>query len=231
MNKKSVVIIGANRGIGLELAKYFYNLGWIVFGTARNPAEATELIQYSSKIFKLDLSSSESVEAFILSVKAYTQLSNAHNVFDMIVNNAGYFNKDKPVSHASLIEEQVINAISPFILTKSLIEDPMLNVKYVILMGSLMGSTANNLDGGHFGYRASKASAHSLFKNIAITYPHVKLIMIHPGHVQTDMAGALGKISKEQSIKDMSKLISKFLSNELKSGTLWNASTGLELDF
>src|SRR3546814_6749202 len=58
---KTVLITGANRGIGLEFARQYGQLGWEVFGTCRNPDDAAALVSTGAQIIPLDVTSEASV--------------------------------------------------------------------------------------------------------------------------------------------------------------------------
>ena len=82
----NVVIIGANRGIGLELAKEYKNLNFNVIGTSRNPMSSTSLQEEIGleNILPLDISNSNSIDEFCDSITKKT-----NSKIDILINNAG----------------------------------------------------------------------------------------------------------------------------------------------
>lgn len=237
-SQQTVLITGANRGLGFALATAFKLQNYKVIATVRKlntSGKLTPIEEVADKIYALDMSHPETIPTFV------HQLIDVDNVnVDLIINNAGILYKIPEAESAlnTLNHEMTVNAISPFLLTRDLLaaqsKKDSRTLKCV-LIGSMLGSTANNdckTNPGMHGYRASKAAAHSLFKSLSQTHlDSMKVLMVHPGHVKTDMGGDLGKISVEESIENILAVFTKFEAGSIESGSLIDSGTGLHLAF
>ena len=128
--KKTVLITGANRGLGLELSKQFAADGYYVIGTARSPEKAVELKTVAKEVIQLDVTSDESIKGFAKALQG--------KPIDILVHNAGYFGpslglgteRDKSATLKNLTRSEVldcfaVNAAGPIFVTQALV--PNLN--------------------------------------------------------------------------------------------------------
>ncbi len=206
--KRTVLVTGANRGIGLELARQYHAAGWNVIGTARDPEAAKELraIGPDVVIARLDVASDESVVAFAKSL--------GDRPVDLLVNNAGVFaSRGTKLSDLDVDEferSMQVNAIGPIRVTKALL--PNLRAgkgRKIVSITSELGSIANNDGGGFYGYRESKAALNMFMRTLAAELRSEGFICIplHPGWVQTDMGGPNAHLTPEESVRGMRKVI------------------------
>ncbi|XP_050315472.1 C-factor-like, partial [Anthonomus grandis grandis] len=150
------------------------------------------------------------------------------------VNNAGYspkFTRIGLVKMDQLVDSFAINTIGPIMLTKALLTllkkaaeansaEPMgSNKAAVVNMSSILGSIAQNTDGGFYPYRCSKASLNMATKSMSIDFKNDGILAtcVHPGWVQTDMGGANAPMSVEDSCGHLVKFIDN-LSEEHNGG-------------
>ncbi|MFP4687521.1 MAG: SDR family oxidoreductase [bacterium] len=217
MSKKLFISAG-NRGIGLEFVRQYLKEGWQVFATARKPGEAEELKLLREenpealKILKLDVTIPEAVEAVGRTMERLT------DGLDLVINNAATYGtkKDFPRLNSRDIEDVFdTNCLGAFRLTRRLfplIESARGNI---IFITSLMGSIEDNRSGGAYPYRISKAALNMLGKTIAEDYKNhgIYTLLLHPGWVKTRMGGPGAKISPEESVAGMRKVIKKLDSN------------------
>ena len=91
---RTVLITGANRGIGLELARQYSAAGWQVIGTARKPAAADELNKLSVRVMQLDVTDQQSVDALASGL--------GEESLDMVINNAGIFPRSGALEDVNL---------------------------------------------------------------------------------------------------------------------------------
>lgn len=201
----TLLITGANRGLGLEFAKQFQQKGYQVIATARNPSEASELNALGIQVEPLDTSDPESLKKLAHKLK--------ETPIDILINNAGVY-LDHNADFLNLTPEQLngtfaVNSTSPIMVTQALF--PHLkkgNLKQIINISSQMGSIENN-SGGSYAYRSSKAALNQLTKTLAIELDPLgfTVIALHPGWVQTDMGGKGATYTPQVAIEHMIEVI------------------------
>jgi NAD(P)-dependent dehydrogenase (short-subunit alcohol dehydrogenase family) len=193
----SVLITGANRGIGLEFARQYSENGWDVVATARQ--SSAELDQLGVRVEKLDLSDADAVAAF-----------DVDGPLDLFIANAGT-NHPRETEGAENAREwqamMMVNAIAPYQLGHALLPK-MAGGGKMIAISSGMGSIGDN-GGGWIPYRTSKAALNMAWSCLAIeAKPRgVACVLFSPGWVQTRMGGSGAEISPEESVSDMRSLI------------------------
>jgi len=202
----TVVITGANRGLGLAFARRFSADGFQVIGTARQPDKAVELRAMGVRIEQLDVTDAESVRRF---GEAIGDAS-----VDILINNAGIGGgwgrrlKDVDIDEAERILQ--VNCLGPMRVTQVLL--PALHKgdrKLIVNITSMLGSIERNTRGGSYGYRESKAALNMFTRSIAAELePHgFTCIAINPGWVKTDMGGPDARMTPDESIDAMVKVI------------------------
>ncbi len=204
----TVLITGANRGLGLEMVKQYSAEGWQVIACCREPNQADALHKLSKeiKILKLDVSDTRSIKDLIHHV--------GNQSIDILLNNAGVLPEDQAfgtIEAELLIDTFKINTVAPFILAEGLFKNiAASSLKVIANMSSVMGSLSQNSSGGNYAYRSTKAALNAITKSMAIDLkPHgIKLVVLHPGWVQTDMGGANAMITPEESVQNILKVLS-----------------------
>ena len=204
-SKETVFITGANRGIGLALARHFADAGFAVIGTARDPIDATELKATGARVEQLDVTDQASVDAMKQRL--------AGTPIDILINNAGVKGDDNR-DLATLDVDNMqwvlnVNTLGPVRVMKALY--PNLQAggrKVVVNISSTMGSIERNTWGCCAGYRASKSALNSINKTFAADYGEQGLtfVVMHPGYVQTDMNEGQGNITPDQSAAGILKV-------------------------
>jgi NAD(P)-dependent dehydrogenase (short-subunit alcohol dehydrogenase family) len=218
----TVLITGANRGIGLEFAKEYRDAGWHVIATAREPDKAQELkaLGEGVSIVALDVTSAESVAALAKSLDG--------KPIDLLVNNAGVgvgLDGGPRLADLKIDEfERVmrVNAIGPVRVTQALL--PNLRAgkgKVIVGITSGLGSIAANGQGGFYGYRESKAALDMFVRSVAAELKGEGFICIAmaPGWVKTDMGGPNAELTPEESVSGMRKVIEGLKPED--SGKFW----------
>ncbi len=182
------LITGANRGIGLELARLMAARGDVVIGTARQPSEATELAALGVTVVRLDVLEPSSIEALGVAM--------AGRPIDVLVNNAGVSSESKSLASCTgeeLARVFATNATGPALVAKAVKASLEASSKRLIVnISSQLGSIRNNTGGSSYGYRASKAALNMLTACMAneLRPQGFTCVTMHPGWVRTRMGGA-----------------------------------------
>jgi len=219
----TVVITGANRGLGLELATQLSKRpNTLVIGTARNPSNATALSSLpNTKVVALEAGDYTSVAAAAAEISKISPAG-----IDELWNNSAkndVHSIPSQVPADNLLEELRINVVGPIVATQAFL--PLLKAKKngakkVWFMSSGMGSSSwvasTGLVDMEQGIKFSKALSYTTSK-AALTMVAVNfwgelknqgftVSPIHPGWVKTDMGGEHAAITKEESIAGMLKV-------------------------
>ena len=188
----TVLITGANRGLGLEFARQYSNDGWNVVATARESSQELE---------QLDMSDLESVAKF----------GERLDSLDLLIANAGTYGPRSVTSADDArdwADTFVINTIAPFLLAQSVLSLVSRSNGKLIAITSRMGSIEDNRSGGYIAYRSSKTALNSAWRSLAIdTRGKATAAVLHPGWVQTRMGGSSAPLTTEQSVSGMRRVI------------------------
>ena len=215
----TILITGANRGIGLELAARLSERGDTVIAACRSASP--ELRQLGVEIIEgVDVGSDESVQALAGALDGRTR--------DGLVNNAGILERTSldHLDFASMERQFRINSLGPLRVTAALHGNLKKGSK-VFIVTSRMGSVDDNTSGGSYGYRMSKAAVNMAGKSLSVDLAEegIAVFLMHPGWVSTDMTGGTGipvSESAEGLIRTMDGLGME------KTGTFWHQE-GYEL--
>ena len=200
------LIAGANRGIGLGVAREFLTRGWSVIATARQPDQAAALHALADlhpgrvEIGRLDMNDPAGIDAFAAGLRDRT--------LDIVLVNAGVAGPDHrsatAVTESEIGRLMFTNAIAPIRLSRRLADRIRRDTGVLAFTSSSMGSVALN-PGGHELYRASKAALNSLTRGLhaEMTGRKVTVLTLHPGWVRTDMGGPIASVSVEDSARGM----------------------------
>ena len=202
----TVVITGANRGLGLEFARQFHAAGARVIGTARRPEAAKELRALGVRVEQLDVADSKSVARLASRI--------GDEAVDILINNAGIGGREPSFEELDIegIDRYFqVNSLGPMRVAQALL--PALKRgerKLIVNITSTLGSIELNTRGGFWGYRASKAALNMLNRTLAreLESQRFTCVVINPGWVRTDMGGPRARLSPAESIGGMRKVIS-----------------------
>jgi NAD(P)-dependent dehydrogenase (short-subunit alcohol dehydrogenase family) len=213
----TILITGANRGIGFELSQYYAAAGWRVLVGVRDPAAALKLLP-PIEITKLDVADNASVAALKTKFAADT--------IDVLINNAGVitpgaqstFNMD----FDGFLDTLNINTLGPLRVTQALL--PALQrakAAKIITITSKMGSLSY-APSDHIAYRASKAAVNKVMQCVAtdLKPKGIAVAVVHPGWVRTDMGGASADIDVGTSAKGIVSVINNL--SLATTGQFWN---------
>lgn len=210
--KTTVLITGANRGLGLELARQYRDKNYHVIATARNPKKASELNALGVQVEQLDVTNQSSI------IDLKKKLKN--QPIDILINNAGVLVRDQRIEDVDLDDLTntiAVNTIGPFRVTQALLPNLYSGKsKTIINITSQLGSITNNNSTGLISYRASKAGLNQISRSMSNElHPQGFIVaMIHPGWVRTDMGGASATYSPRESVTKVIKVIDNLKPND-----------------
>lgn len=196
----SVLITGANRGIGLEFARQYAADGWAVIATTRDPSEADELRGIGGvRVEQLDMVDIEAVAAFGQHIDG---------PLDLLIANAGTYQPETcetPEDARGWVRMMIVNSIAPYVLARSMLGQVAAAKGKLIAISSDMGSIADNRSGGFVPYRSSKSALNSAWKSLAIEARPLGVVAaaLNPGWVKTRMGGPNASLRPEDSIAQM----------------------------
>lgn len=219
---KSILITGCNRGLGLGLVKHLAGLSTPldnIFATCRDASRATELRALADKssnihIIEIDLTNTDSYKKIVDTVNEKVR----GNGLNVLFNNAGIsskFTRLGLVKERQITDALLLNTVAPIMLTKALspllktaakkaVDTTELSVRKaaVINMTSVLGSIAENNDGGFYPYRCSKAALNAATKSMSIDLKAdgILVVCLHPGWVRTDLGGSNAPMDVDTSV-------------------------------
>jgi NAD(P)-dependent dehydrogenase (short-subunit alcohol dehydrogenase family) len=211
-----VVITGANRGIGLELARYYHSQGWRVTGVCRQSSD--ELDDYADQVVKdIDVTSKEGIDSLVAALQGQS--------IDLLINNAGVLHDDVlgSLDIESLRLQMEVNAFAPLLICEALLPNLKAGSK-IANITSRMGSIDDNDSGGRYGYRASKAAFNAFGKSLAMDLKErgIAVAQLHPGFVKTRMVNFGGILTTEESVAGLTARIDAL--NLDNTGTFWHCN-------
>jgi NAD(P)-dependent dehydrogenase (short-subunit alcohol dehydrogenase family) len=212
---QSVLITGANRGLGLEFCRQYAAEGYEVIAACRNPEQAEPLAALAKQyphlqIETLDVADFSQIDALAAKL--------SERKIDILLNNAGVYG-DKPGEGFGQLDYQTwanvlaVNVMAPLKLAEAFLPQVQRSDKRLIVaLSSLMGSMTDNTSGGSILYRSSKAGLNAALKSLSIDLrpTAVGVLILHPGWVRTDMGGPNGLIDVKESVAGMRQVIDNF---------------------
>jgi NAD(P)-dependent dehydrogenase (short-subunit alcohol dehydrogenase family) len=228
------LITGANRGLGLEFATQYLNNKYDIVAMVRQSSDELDALTQRGKVQVLtgDLTDDDALRDAVKRIGPTT--------IDLLVHNAGTMGRG--VDTGSGIEYQPfgrfdrsewreifdINVFTPMYLTTLLVDHLRTASRpKVAIVTSQLGSIGNNLSGGMYGYRSSKAAVNSIAKSLSVNLKDYGIVTLalHPGWVRTRMGGENATVTPHDSVAGMRSVIARatlkdtgrFLSYEGKS--------------
>jgi NAD(P)-dependent dehydrogenase (short-subunit alcohol dehydrogenase family) len=205
----TVLITGANRGIGLEFTKQYAADGWQVLACCRHPQSALDLqalaqANHNIKIYGLDVTDFAQIDALALQLR--------HESIDLLINNAGVYPSSSfgDVDYDAFAQGFKINSMAPLKMTEAFVQHiTRSQLKQIATLSSKMGSIDDNGSGESYSYRASKCAVNMVMKSLSIDLkPYgISVVTLHPGWVQTDMGGSNAMINTQTSVTGLRKVI------------------------
>lgn len=210
----TLLITGANRGLGLEFTRQYAAAGWRVLACCRVPQEATELqalanaVQGRVTLHALDVAELTTIDELARQLRG--------TPIDLIINNAGIY-PDRHggfghIDYDAWMMAFLVNTMAPMKITEAFISNLELGKgKTVATVSSKMGSLDDNTSGGCYLYRSSKAAVNMVVKSLSLDLAPrgIRAVVLHPGWVLTDMGGPNALITPEKSIAGMRQVLDR----------------------
>ena len=215
----TVLVTGANRGIGLALTKHFRARGDEVIGVCRHASDA--LAATGARVEAgIDVTDAAALSGLAQRLQGQR--------IDQLWLNAGILDRDTLDSldadgFQAMRRQFEVNALGPLMVAQALRTSLARGSKLAILT-SRMGSIADNGSGAYYGYRASKAAVNAIGKSLAIDLAPrgVAVYLLHPGYVATDMVNGHGDITPEVAAERLAGVVAGL--GQEQSGSFWHSN-------
>ena len=212
----TVMVTGANRGIGYEHVAQYAQKKWNVIACARQPEKAIELLQLQDKYganFIIE-------ELEVTNHKQVDDLSQKHSntTIDILINNAGTggpegmpgamdYQKIDNMDYQIWRDILEVNLLAPFKVATSFHKQISISdKKTLIMMSSDLGSVSQNTFGGLYSYRASKSGLNIVTKGMSNEWKDIIVVALAPGWCRTYLGGAEAEIDPMDSVEDQQKM-------------------------
>jgi NAD(P)-dependent dehydrogenase (short-subunit alcohol dehydrogenase family) len=210
--QKTVLLIGASRGLGFAMVEEYLKRGWRVMATGRNGS--------TERLLQLAKASQGALEVETVDITIADQLAALRNRLedrrlDMLFVNAGVKNDDREtiadVSTEEFVRVMVTNALSPMRVIE-VFQDLVQPRGTLGVMSSGQGSLTNNTNGNYEVYRGSKAALNMFMRSFAARHQSDArtLLLMAPGWVKTDMGGPGARLTIEESIPNLLNTIEAY---------------------
>jgi NAD(P)-dependent dehydrogenase (short-subunit alcohol dehydrogenase family) len=210
----SVLVTGANRGLGLEFVRQYAAAGWRVYATCRDPARAQPLRALNGEtggrvtVHALDVRDRRGILALA------SELSG--QPLDVLLNNAAIWGS--AAQELGQLDDRVwaevldVDVLGPVRVTEAFLDQVAASERRtVVVLSSRLGSIAGNDTGGRYMYRSAKAGANAVVRSLAVDLAPrgVICVALSPGWVRTDMGGPAAPVFPEDSVAGMRRVIDR----------------------
>ena len=212
----TVLVTGANRGIGYEHVRQYAQKNWNVIACARQPEHSKELAelkkQYSNSFSteELDVTNHDQIDEL---AKKYN-----NTAIDILINNAGTggpegmpaamdYQKIDNMDYQIWRDILEVNLLAPFKVATSFHKQISISDKKIlIMMSSDLGSVYQNTFGGLYSYRASKSGLNVIAKGMSNEWKDIIVVTLAPGWCRTHLGGAAAEIDPRDSVEEQQKM-------------------------
>jgi NAD(P)-dependent dehydrogenase (short-subunit alcohol dehydrogenase family) len=208
----TLLITGANRGLGLEFTKQYAAAGWRVLACCRVPEEADALQALANAahgqvtLHTLDVADLSAIDELAQQLRG--------TPFDLIINNAGIYPDRNSgfgyIDNDAWMMAFLVNSMAPLKIIEAFISNLDLGTgKTVATVSSKMGSLDDNTSGGCYLYRSTKAAVNMVMKSLSLDLESrgIRAVILHPGWVQTDMGGPSAPTPVDVSVRGLLQVI------------------------
>ena len=210
------LLLGANRGIGLQLARQLSVRGDRVIAVCRSESEALSALPVDI-ISGIDLSDAACLETLDDRL--------GDEAVDVMLFVAGILEGDnlENVSPDSMRRHFEVNALAPLAAVKQL-RHRLREGSKVFILSSRVGSIADNSSGGNYAYRVSKTAVNMIGVNLAhdLKPQGIAVFLLHPGYVRTDMTGHTGHMEAADSAAGLIQQMDRLELSQ--TGSFWHSS-------
>lgn len=223
-----ILITGAGRGIGLELARQYLERGDLVLATARNLEDAADLqalaAEYPDRCHLLSLEVTDEANIAAVAAQAAAQVDG----LDVLINNAGVFPRNErpeTLDAQVLLETLHVNAVAPLIVVRELLHLLRGGTRpRIVNITSQLGSLTRRASGRCYSYCSSKAALNMLTRSLAFDLHDEGIIavVVHPGWVQTDMGGAHAPVLAGESARGIIALADGLTPEQTSKFLTWD---------
>jgi NAD(P)-dependent dehydrogenase (short-subunit alcohol dehydrogenase family) len=198
----AVLVIGASRGIGLELVRQYLAEGRRVIATARNDAGVARLKALGAEVLRVDVSDPASVSGLAWQLDG--------EKLDVALYVAGVMDRASattPPTREAFDRVMHTNVLGAMQVIPQVL--PMVEAAQGVfgVLSSSMSQIASVPASNAWLYRVSKAALNMALSSARFDYPAARLVALDPGWVQTDMGGAAAPVSLEDSVSGLRKVI------------------------
>lgn len=221
---------GANRGLGLELARIYGARGDCVIAGCRNPSTAYELTTITDQVHAVDIGDEGSIASFVEAI--------GDQPVDIVLNNAGIDARNLGATESErdvltqtstqLMGQVAVNAVGPWLLSRGLL--PQLrrsaNPRIVNVTSQIGSMEVGQRIGRDVGYAVSKAALNMITVKLAVRLRDegIIAIVVHPGHLRTDMGGAAAAMEPADAARQLVALVDGLTIADTGTFRRWDGS-------
>jgi NAD(P)-dependent dehydrogenase (short-subunit alcohol dehydrogenase family) len=202
---KTVLIVGASRGIGREFVRQYRQAGWRVLATARDDAALEALEALGAQAFPLDVRVPEDIAALGLKLDGER--------LDVALLVSGVYGPPtetiEPVSAEDFDKVMITNVRGPMQLIPLLLPLVEEAAGVLAVLSSRMGSIAEATGTTGWLYRVSKAALNDALKIASLQARRATCVALHPGWVRTDMGGPQAAIDPARSVSGLREMLAQ----------------------
>jgi NAD(P)-dependent dehydrogenase (short-subunit alcohol dehydrogenase family) len=200
----TVLLIGASRGIGHELARQYLADGWSVIATARSEDGIAKLKALGAQTLRLDVADPASNSGLSWQLDG--------EKIDLAIYVAGVGDRETTTSPPTREKFDLLmhtNAMGPMMVLPQIAPMLLASKGVFAAISSHFGSLTLTQTSMAVLYRMSKAALNMYIRCAQHDYPEISCVALHPGWVQTDMGGAAAPLTPEQSASSLRQTLER----------------------
>ena len=204
----TALIVGASRGLGLELVREYLRRGWSVTASERGRSDALHALADEAegrlRVVQVDVADDKSVAALLRTLEGVR--------FDLVFVNAGVGSPTDLLEVGAEVDVRIMhaNAVGPARLARLFLPRVTPGTGVIAFMSSTMGSIEEDTAGGWDSYRASKAALNAYARALAVRHAQpegVTVLSFNPGWVRTDLGGPHATLEAEETVPRLADMV------------------------